>query len=86
MALHPQLGALGRAVQRSSETGASVAEALARLSAELRHGRRAQREALARSVEVKASVPLGLCLLPAFVLIGIVPMIAAAFSLTFVGL
>jgi pilus assembly protein TadC len=85
MAAHPQLGPLGRAVHRSSETGASVADALARLGSELRDGRRAQQEALARAVEVKASVPLGLCLLPAFVLIGIVPMIAGSFSLTFFG-
>ncbi|WP_419788643.1 type II secretion system F family protein, partial [Pseudomonas aeruginosa] len=45
MASHPQLGALGRAVHRSSETGASVADALARLGGELREGRRAQQEA-----------------------------------------
>ena len=31
----------------------------------------------ARAVGVKAAVPLGLCLLPAFVLVGIVPVVAA---------
>ncbi|MCW2792983.1 MAG: type secretion system protein, partial [Nocardioides sp.] len=30
----------------------------------------------ARAVGVKAALPLGLCLLPAFVLIGIVPLVA----------
>jgi len=85
MARHPQLGPLGRALQRSSETGASVADALARLGAELRAASRGSLEARARTIEVKASLPLGLCLLPAFVLIGIVPMIAGSFSLTFLG-
>jgi hypothetical protein len=31
-------------------------------------------------VGVKAAVPLGLCLLPAFVLIGIVPLVAGLMS------
>ena len=83
MASHAQLGPLGRAVHRSFETGASVADALGRLASDLRAGSRARQEARARTVEVRASLPLGLCLLPAFVLIGIVPMIASSFSLTF---
>ena len=33
--------------------------------------------AAARAVGVRAAVPLGLCLLPAFVLIGIVPLVVA---------
>ncbi|MPZ96075.1 MAG: type II secretion system protein, partial [Propionibacteriales bacterium] len=33
-----------------------------------------------RSVGVRAAAPLGLCFLPAFVLIGIVPAIAGAFA------
>ena len=37
---------------------------------------RAEVEDRARAVGVKAAVPLGLCLLPAFVLIGIVPVVA----------
>ena len=31
-----------------------------------------------RQVEVKATVPLGACLLPAFVLTGVVPLVAGA--------
>jgi len=85
LARHRQLGPLGRALQRSSETGASVADAMARLGVELRAARRASMEARARTIEVKASLPLGLCLLPAFVLIGIVPMVAGSFSLTLFG-
>jgi Flp pilus assembly protein TadB len=85
MATHAELGPLGRALQRSSQTGASVADALGRLAIELRAARRTTTEAEARTVEVKASLPLGLCLLPAFVLIGVVPMVAGSFSLTFLG-
>ena len=85
MAGHPQLGPLGRALRRSAETGASVAAALNDLSLELRAQQRAVTEARARAVEVKASLPLGLCLLPAFVLVGIVPMVAGSFSMTFLG-
>ncbi len=85
MAEHPQLGPLGRALHRSTVTGAPVADALVRLSSELRASRRMAAEARARTIEVKASLPLGLCLLPAFVLVGVVPMVAGSFSLTFLG-
>lgn len=76
MARHPQLGHLGRCLLRATESGASVADALQRLSADLRQQARAEVEARARAVGVKASAPLGLCLLPAFVLLGIVPLVA----------
>lgn len=85
MASHPQLGALGRALLRSAETGAAVSQTLERLGSELRAERRAVMEARARTVEVKASLPLGVCLLPAFVLVGIVPLVAGSFSLTFLS-
>ena len=86
MAAHPQLGVLGRALHRAAESGASVSAALSRLAVDLRATRRASVEAKARTIEVKASLPLGLCLLPAFVLIGVVPLVASSFSTTFVGL
>ena len=76
LARHPQLGPLGRCLLRAAETGASVSDALQELSTELRHRGRAEVEARARAVAVKASAPLGLCLLPAFVLLGIVPLVA----------
>jgi len=86
MATHPQLGPLGRALRRAGDSGSSVSEALARLAVDQRSERRAAVEAKARTIEVSASLPLGLCLLPAFVLIGIVPMVASSFSLTLRGL
>lgn len=76
LARHPQLGPLGRCLLRAAETGASVSDALRELSTELRHRARAEVEARARAVGVQASAPLGLCLLPAFVVLGVVPLVA----------
>jgi hypothetical protein len=49
---------------------------MARLAAELDQRSRAGVEERARAVGVKAAVPLGLCLLPSFLLIGVVPLVA----------
>ena len=57
-------GPLGRAVGRAHETGAPVGRAVHQLADELRERARADVEARARSIEVKAAAPLGLCLLP----------------------
>lgn len=73
---HPQLGPLGRCVARSVDGGASVADAMGRLAEDLRLDLRAEVESRARSVGVKAAVPLGVCLLPAFVLVGVTPLVA----------
>jgi pilus assembly protein TadC len=81
VATRPQLGALGRCLVRAIDSGASVAEAMHRLADELRRDQRAAVEARARAVGVKATAPLGLCLLPAFVVVGIVPLIAGSLGL-----
>ena len=78
LARHPQLGGLGRALARAVESGASVADAMQRLSGDLRRTARSDVESRARAVGVKAAVPLGVCLLPAFVLVGVVPLVAGA--------
>lgn len=80
VAAHPQLAPLGRAVGRAHETGAPVGIAVHRLAQELRDRARADVETRARSIEVKAAAPLGLCLLPAFVVLGVVPMVVGVFS------
>lgn len=80
VAAHPQLGAFGRAALRAHESGASVAGAVRQLGEELRARERAAVEARAKSVEVKAAAPLGACFLPAFVLLGVVPMVVGVFS------
>lgn len=80
VAAHEQLGPLGRAIGRAHETGAPVGRAVHQLAAELRERARSEVEARARSIEVKAAAPLGLCLLPAFVLLGVVPLVAGVFG------
>jgi Flp pilus assembly protein TadB len=77
---HPQLGGLGRSIARALQSGASVAEAMQRLAEDLRRSSRADVESRARAVGVKAAVPLGVCLLPAFVLVGVVPLVAGSLS------
>lgn len=77
LASDPDLAPLGRALARAQATGASVVRSVERLADELGERARGDVEERARAVGVKAAVPLGLCLLPAFVLIGIVPLVAA---------
>lgn len=72
----PGLAALGRTMARAVETGASVSDALRRLADDLQAVTRSEAEARARTVGVRAAAPLGLCLLPAFVLVGVVPLVA----------
>ena len=81
LARHPQLGGLGRTVSRAVDSGASVADAMQRLADDLRSRSRADVERRARAVGVQAALPLGACLLPSFVLIGVVPLVAGSLSL-----
>jgi Flp pilus assembly protein TadB len=78
LAGHPQLGGVGRTMSRAVESGASVADAMQRLADDLRGRSRARVESRARAVGVKAALPLGGCLLPAFVLVGVVPLVAGS--------
>ena len=80
LSAHPQLRPLGRAMARGHRSGASVRDTIAGLAAELTAQSRARTDALARSVEVRAAAPLGVCFLPAFLLLGVVPMVAGVFS------
>lgn len=80
LAEHPQLGPLGRALARAHQSGASVRVAIDSLATELAAQSRARTDELARSVEVRAAAPLGVCFLPAFLLLGVVPMVVGVFS------
>jgi Flp pilus assembly protein TadB len=80
LAATPGLEPLGRALQRASESGARVADVVARLAVRLAEEDRAAVEDRARTVGIRAAVPLGLCLLPAFLVIGIVPVVAGSLS------
>lgn len=74
----PGFARLGRALARATRSGAPVADTVAKLSSELAAQRRLEVAERARTVGVKAAIPLGLCLLPAFLLLGIVPVVAAS--------
>lgn len=73
----PELGRLGRAMARAQSTGAPVVASVERLADDLARAGRAEAEERARTVGVRAALPLGLCLLPAFLLVGIVPLVVA---------
>ena len=60
---------------RASESGAALAGACARFAAEQRAGHEAAAEAAARRAGVLVVLPLGCCFLPAFVLLGVVPIV-----------
>ncbi|GAA1477815.1 hypothetical protein GCM10009623_22610 [Nocardioides aestuarii] len=72
-----ELAPLGRALARAERSGAPVAAVVERLADDLARAGRAEVEQRARAVGVRAAVPLGLCLLPAFLLLGIVPLVAS---------
>lgn len=65
------------AVARSAESGAPVSRVLARLADDLRREHRVVVEVAARSAGVRAVAPLAACFLPAFVLLGVVPVVAS---------
>lgn len=70
------LAPLGRAVARSASTGAALSPLLVGIADDLRRDERARGEAAARAAGVKAVGPLAACFLPAFVLLGVVPVVA----------
>ncbi|WP_020577096.1 type II secretion system F family protein [Actinopolymorpha alba] len=72
------LAPFGRSMVRVWDTGAPLASTLERLADDARQSRRADADQRARAVGVKAAAPLGLCFLPAFVLVGVVPLVAGA--------
>ncbi|WP_037574650.1 type II secretion system F family protein [Phaeacidiphilus oryzae] len=72
----PALGPLGRCLERATLSGAPPAAALARLADARRTAAAAAAQARVRRAGVLATLPLGLCFLPAFVLTGVVPTVA----------
>lgn len=70
------LAPVGRAVARAAEAGLAVAPTVALAAEELRRDRRAVQRQAAQRIAVRTTMPLGLCFLPAFFLVGIFPTIA----------
>ncbi|GAB4082464.1 type II secretion system F family protein [Modestobacter muralis] len=71
----PPVDALARTVVRAGESGSSVVPALMRLAADLRGSARSRTEAAVRQAGVWVLAPLGLCFLPAFLCLGVVPLV-----------
>jgi pilus assembly protein TadC len=69
------LGPLGRAVVRAGWSGSSIGAALRALAADVRAAQRARGEAAVRRAGVWVLAPLGACFLPAFVCLGVVPLV-----------
>lgn len=73
---HPLAG-VRDAFTRSARSGASLHVVLSGLADDLRRRHHLAVEVAARAAGVKAVGPLAVCFLPAFVLIGVVPVVAA---------
>jgi len=70
-----ELAALGRVLVRAGESGVTAAPALRALAADGRAAARTAAEAAVRRAGVWVLAPLGLCFLPAFVCLGVAPMV-----------
>jgi pilus assembly protein TadC len=76
LASERSLAPLARTMSRAALSGAPVADVLTRLADDSRQAARAASSAAAQRVGVQAVAPLGLCFLPAFVFLGIIPVVA----------
>ena len=70
-----ELAGLGRVLIRAGESGSMVAPALRALAADRRAAVRTGTEAAVRRAGVWILAPLGLCFLPAFLCLGVIPLI-----------
>jgi Flp pilus assembly protein TadB len=71
-----RLAPIARTAVRTAHSGAATAEELRRTAARLRVQRKAVLQQRVRQASVWVVVPLGLCFLPAFVLVAVVPLVA----------
>ncbi len=77
LARHPTWGPVALDLARSLRSGSGMAEGLRVHADEARRRRRDAAMRSARGVGVKSVQPLVVCFLPAFVLLGVVPLIAS---------
>ncbi|WP_179886925.1 type II secretion system F family protein [Streptomyces sp. ms184] len=71
----PGADPLARCLHRAGATGAPAAEPIARLAASIRAERAAAAVARAQRAGVLITAPVGLCFLPAFLAVGVAPVI-----------
>ncbi len=74
--LDPQTEALLRLARRSGSSGAALAQGITELAAQCRHDVSHAATAAAERAGVLIAGPLGVCFLPAFVCLGVVPVVA----------
>ena len=73
--VHPILGSVALVATRSAESGIRLADGLERQAADMRAEIHAAAITRANRVATMSLLPLGLCFLPAFVLLGVVPIV-----------
>ncbi len=72
---HPPTAPLARGAKRTARSGAALAEVARGLAEEVRAGLSDEAEAAAQRAAVLVTLPLGLCFLPAFLCLGVVPVV-----------
>lgn len=72
----PRLAPIARTAVRTAHSGAATADELRRTAARLRVQRRSGLQRRVQQASIWVVVPLGLCFLPAFVLVAVVPLVA----------
>jgi pilus assembly protein TadC len=75
LAALPGAGALARLLERADESGVPAAVPVARLAAEARAEWGRTATARARRAGVMVTAPVGLCFLPAFIAVGVLPVV-----------
>lgn len=72
----PRWAPVARAVIRAHQTGAALTDVLVHLADDRRRALRTDAQAAAERAGIAIVLPLGACFLPAFVLVGVVPVVA----------
>ena len=76
------LGRLDEVLELSARAGVPAAELLRSEAEEARRSARAAAQEKAAALSVRLMLPLGLCILPAFMVLGVFPLLAAVISST----
>ncbi|MFD7323642.1 type II secretion system F family protein [Streptomyces sp. NPDC059875] len=71
----PGAEGLARCLERAGSSGAPAAEAVSKLAADLRADRARKAAARAQRAQVLITAPVGLCFLPAFLAVGVAPVV-----------
>jgi len=79
----PVIGSVARDLARSAVWGTETSDVLAQHAIDLRRQGRIERLTAAKAVGVKSVLPLSMCYLPAFMLLGVVPAVAAGLASVF---